>query len=173
MGRSAAHDSRGERREHRDPRSVVDGGDILYDAAMRWLVHGKLQSSVSEALRRHGHATRAPAELRLTADASAAEVFSAARRHQVEVVTSDPSLAAAPYADHVPFGRCLVFLHVGDGEVEQDDAIDRLFLRYKRLTPGRMYTITPSRVKIRQLPGEGSEIRNIELIRSDPKGEED
>ena len=38
------------------------------------------------------------------------------------------------------------------GDIEQDDAVDRLFTRYKRLSPGRLYTITPSRVKILQLP---------------------
>ena len=32
-------------------------------------------------------------------------------------------------------------------------AIERLLERYRRLTPGRLYTITPNRVKIRQLPG--------------------
>jgi hypothetical protein len=46
-----------------------------------------------------------------------------------------------------------VFLQLEGGDVEQDDAIDRLFARYKRLSPGRMYTVTGTRVKIRQLPG--------------------
>jgi hypothetical protein len=31
--------------------------------------------------------------------------------------------------------------------------VDRLFDRYKRLSPGRLYTVTGSRVKVRQLPG--------------------
>jgi hypothetical protein len=46
--------------------------------------------------------------------------------------------------------------------VEQDDAITRLFERYKRLTPGRLYTVTGSRVKIRQLPAGGRSPRDIE-----------
>ena len=35
----------------------------------------------------------------------------------------------------------------------QATAIPRLFKRYPRLTPRRLYTVTPNRVKIRQLPG--------------------
>jgi hypothetical protein len=45
-----------------------------------------------------------------------------------------------------------VFLQLPGADVEQDDAIDRLFTRYKRLTPGRLYTVTETRVKVRQLP---------------------
>jgi predicted GTPase len=45
-----------------------------------------------------------------------------------------------------------VLLDVPVGDLEQDDAIDRLFARYKRLTPGRLYIVTPGRVKVRQLP---------------------
>jgi hypothetical protein len=35
----------------------------------------------------------------------------------------------------------------------QAEAIGRFFERYPRPAPGRLYTITPSRVKVRQLPG--------------------
>ena len=55
--------------------------------------------------------------------------------------------------DAPPFGRSVVYLHLEGGDVEQDDAVTRLFERYKRLTPGRLYTVTASRVKVRQLPG--------------------
>jgi hypothetical protein len=58
----------------------------------------------------------------------------------------------APFELGVPFGRSIVFLQLEGGDVEQDDAIDRLFKRYKRLSPGRLYTVTTSRVKVRQLP---------------------
>ncbi len=67
-------------------------------------------------------------------------------------MTSDQSLAEAPFGGEASFKRSIVYLNVGDGEVEQDDAIDRLFKRYKRLSPGRLYTVTGSRVKVRQLP---------------------
>jgi hypothetical protein len=46
----------------------------------------------------------------------------------------------------------MVYLQLDGGDVEQDDAIDRLFKRYKRLSPGRLYTVTAARVKVRQLP---------------------
>jgi hypothetical protein len=62
-------------------------------------------------------------------------------------------MAEAPFLLEQAFGRSLVYLQLEGGDVEQDDAIDRLFDRYKRLTPGRLYTVTGSRVKIRQLPG--------------------
>jgi hypothetical protein len=45
-----------------------------------------------------------------------------------------------------------MFLQWPGGAVEQDDAVDRLFTRYKRLTPERLYTVTETRVKVRQLP---------------------
>jgi hypothetical protein len=46
----------------------------------------------------------------------------------------------------------MVFLQLTGGEVEQDDAIDRLFARYKSPKPGMLYTVTENRVKVRQLP---------------------
>ncbi len=63
-------------------------------------------------------------------------------------------LAEAPLAEAAPaFGRSVVFLQLEGGDVEQDDAVTRLFDRYKRLAPGRIVTVTATRVKIRQLPG--------------------
>jgi hypothetical protein len=85
--------------------------------------------------------------------ASAAEVFEASHAKQLDILTNDAELVKAPFESAVKFGRSIVFLQLEGGDVEQDDAIDRLFKRYKRLTPGRLYTVTGSRVKIRQLPG--------------------
>ena len=55
----------------------------------------------------------------------------------------------------------MVHLNVDEGEIEQDDAIDRLFTRYKRLSPGRLYTVTGGRVKVRQCR---KDIKNSLLI---------
>ena len=121
---------------------------------MRWLVHGNLSSAVAEALVRHGHKAHAPADVELAPDAPPEDVFVTAHAKQLDVVTNDPKLASAPFESELKFGRSLVFLQLTGGDVEQDDAIDRLFTRYKRLTPGRMYTVTENRVKIRQLPGQ-------------------
>src|SRR4051794_12873144 len=119
---------------------------------MRWLLHGNLTPAVGEALRRHEHIASAPAELLIEAD-SPAGFLQAAGAKQLDVITADPELAGAPFGDTpIKFNRSIVFLQLPGGDVEQDDAIDRLFERYKRLSPGRLYTVTATRVKIRQLP---------------------
>jgi hypothetical protein len=121
---------------------------------MRWLLHGQMTPAVSEALRRHGHEARQPADINLSPEAPPADVLKAADAHQLDLVTADQVVATAPFGEDRPrFHRSIVYLNVGKGDVEQDDAVDRLFTRYKRLTPGRLYTVTNSRVKIRQLPG--------------------
>ncbi len=79
--------------------------------------------------------------------------LAAAKKAQLDVMTADPAMASVPFAEGAtPFNRTIVFLQLAGGDVEQDDAIDRLFTRYKRLAPGRLYTVTEKRVKIRQLP---------------------
>ncbi len=93
------------------------------------------------------------AELGLSPDAAPSDIFKAAQKKQWDILTTDGALADAPFAQKQPFNRTIVHLHLEGGDVEQDDAIDRLFERYKRLSPRRLYTVTPTRVKIRQLPG--------------------
>lgn len=119
---------------------------------VRWLLHGNLTTAVGEALKRHGHEARSPGDIGLRSDVAPAEVLQAAHKAQLDIMTTDGALAEAPFGRALRFARTLVLLHAGDGEVEQDDAIDRLFERYKRLSPGRLYTVTGSRVKVRQLP---------------------
>src|SRR6478672_5459522 len=109
---------------------------------MRWLLHGPMTTAVADALKRHGHQASATADLNLPPETA-----------PVDVLLTDGALAEAPFLLDKPFGRSIVYLQLEGGDVEQDDAIDRLFDRYKRLTPGRLYTVTGSRVKIRQLPG--------------------
>jgi hypothetical protein len=126
-----------------------------YDAAMRWLLYGNLAPAVGEALRRHGHTASTPAELNIeTTDLS--ELLEAAGKKQVDVLTNDADLANVPFAGGSAFKRSLVFLQLEGGEVEQDDAVDRLFQRYKRLSPRRLYTVTGTRVKVRQLPDKSA-----------------
>lgn len=122
---------------------------------MRWMLHGQITEAAAEALVRHGHSAERLAGL--PADAPAAEVLEAASARQLDLLTSDAAVVEAIYAKpgaaRGRFARALVYLQLEAGEVEQDEAIDRLFERYKRLTPGRMYTLTAARVKVRQLPG--------------------
>ena len=133
---------------------------------MRWLLHGKVTVAAAEALKRHRQEVAEPSQLGLSSDATGAVVLESARKGQLEVMTTDPALAQAPFDGATGFARTLVFLNVEAGEVEQDDAIDRLFERYKRLSPGRLYTVTGSRVKVRQLPprvaGESPRARKLE-----------
>src|SRR4051812_2440210 len=120
---------------------------------MQWLLHRSMTFAVGEALKRHKHQVHEMPELELPADAAPAEVFNAAQKKQWDILTTDAALAEVPFSQNQPFNRTIVHLHLEGGDVEQDDAIDRLFERYKRLAPRRLYTVTPTRVKIRQLPG--------------------
>jgi hypothetical protein len=123
-----------------------------YDPPMRWLLHGSLAPAVKEALVRHGHTAVSAPESDLPPDAGYAEILSYAHAKQLEILTTDQSLATHLFEHPQKFKQLIVYLQLPGGEVEQDDAIDRLFERYKRLTPGRLYTVTATRVKIRQLP---------------------
>ncbi len=91
-------------------------------------------------------------ELKLSDPANLFELLKAAEQKQWDIVTADQALANAPFEHCFPFNQCIVYLQLEGGDVEQDDAIDRLFGRYKRLSPSRLYTVTGKRVKIRQLP---------------------
>ncbi len=122
---------------------------------MRWLLHGPMTSAVADALRRHGHEAVDLLSVGLPPEADAASVVRCAQQMQLDLLTSDAAVPLAVYSMDLWFHRSIVFLQLDGGDVEQDDAIDRLFKRYPRLTPGRLYTLTASRVKIRQLPARG------------------
>ena len=121
-------------------------------STMRWLLHGNLTPAVSEALKRHEHTPVDLAAVGLDAAAEPRTVLEAAKKGQLDLLTADAALAQSPFELDFWFDRSMVYLQLEGGDVEQDDAIDRLFARYKRLSPGRLYTVTGSRVKVRQLP---------------------
>lgn len=121
---------------------------------MRWVLHGNLSSAVADALARHEQKPFPIAELGVDPSAAPREVVKAAQSKQLELMTTDASLINAIFDEDIWFNRVVVFLQLEGGDVEQDDAVDRLFERYKRLTPGRLYTVTGSRVKVRQLPSK-------------------
>jgi hypothetical protein len=120
---------------------------------MRWVLHGNLTTAVKDALVRHEQKPFDVSELGLAAGASAFELIKTAQTKQLDVLTADASLVSAIFDEKIFFNRVVVYLHLEGGDVEQDDAIDRLFERYPRMTAGRLYTVTGSRVKVRQLPG--------------------
>jgi hypothetical protein len=120
---------------------------------MRWVLHGNRTAAVRDALIRHEQKPFDVSELGLADGSSAFEFFKTAQQKQLDVMTTDASLVNAIFDEKIYFNRVVVFLQLEGGDVEQDDAVDRLFERYPRLTPGRLYTVTGSRVKVRQLPG--------------------
>lgn len=119
---------------------------------MKFVLHSMIDPAVADALQRHGHEPHAAAELELTAREKYVDFLRAAQSKQWDVLTADDQLIDGIYEDKIWFNRTIVFLQLPGGAVEQDDAIDRLFTRYKRLTPERLYTVTETRVKVRQLP---------------------
>lgn len=120
---------------------------------MRFLLYGNLTPAVAAAITRHGHVAADLAMADLPTDIPVGELPAQLHRKQLDVVTNNDSLLAAAEAFSGKFDRCIVYLQLSGGEVEQDDAIDRLFARYKRLSPKRIYTVTETRVKVKQLPG--------------------
>ena len=119
---------------------------------MRWLLHGTMTTAVADALKRHGHHATNMVDAGLPPAAAPVDVLTFAGAAQLDVLTTDATMAEAPFLLGQPFDRSIVYLQLEGGDVEQDDAVDRLFGRYKRLSPGRLYTVTGSRVKVRQLP---------------------
>lgn len=119
---------------------------------MRWLIWGGVTEAAAEAMRRHGHTVLRAGEAGVPEAASPGEVLRAAHQKQLDVLTDDAALVHALFEERPKFIRTLVYLQLSGGEVEQDDAVDRLFERYKRLSPQRVYTVTETRVKVRQGP---------------------
>ena len=122
---------------------------------MRILLAGQppLTAAVAEALVRHGHQPVTPDSIGLKAESPKDQIIKEAEKSQLDILTADPDLVEAPYQNDLWFKRTIIFLQLQGGDVEQDDAIDRLFTRYKRLNPRHLYTVTETRVKTRQLPG--------------------
>lgn len=120
---------------------------------MRFLLYGPFGPRVAEALRELGHAATYLADLEVAKDPTAAQVIEACRARQFELMTASRELldGILPGSGRSEvFGRVIVYLQ--DQPEEHELAIHRLFERYKRLTPGRLYTVTGGRVKVRQLP---------------------
>jgi predicted nuclease of predicted toxin-antitoxin system len=121
---------------------------------MRWLLHGKLTPAVAEALKRHDQTPVTLAEAGLTETSPLAEVLETAKKKQLDILTADGDLPDEVFKQDLYLKRTIVYLQLAGEDVEQDDAIDRLFERYKRLSIDRLYTVTETRVKVRQLPSK-------------------
>lgn len=119
---------------------------------MRWLLHGNFTSAVKEALVRHGHSAETVSEVAGGSSVDTDELLALVKRSQRDLITNDKDLIQRLLDRPARLDRSVVHMQLAGGDVEQDDAIDRLFERYKRLKPGMLYTVTETRVKIRQLP---------------------
>jgi len=109
-------------------------------------------ATIRPALERHEHTCHLPEEL---PDAPPPETLGdpavllpLLSKKQWNLVTTNADLVRDLYEKKSEFAGSIVLL-LSDAA----DPIDRLFDRYKRLSPRRLYTVTGSRVKIRQLPG--------------------
>ncbi len=121
---------------------------------MQFLLHSELDSLVGEALVRQGHRIHLMAELsdeNQAAPVTPKKLLKELARRQWCLVTADRDFIHLVYDQSIPFPLCLVLLLTAADQ--QAISVDRLFERYKRLTSKRLYTVTPGRVKIRQLPG--------------------
>jgi hypothetical protein len=123
---------------------------------MRFLLIGNnppLTPAVAAAVVRHGHQAATPESIHVTDATPKDELLKTAQKAQLDLITADPDVADAAFKHDIYFQRSIIFLQLAGGDVEQDDAIDRLFERYKAPRPKRLYTVTETRVKVRQLPG--------------------
>jgi predicted nuclease of predicted toxin-antitoxin system len=118
---------------------------------VRFLLHGNLNPSLKAAVERHGHKAFAPTEVEIPPDADAAAVMTAAHVKQLDILTNDREFALFARTTALKFDRSIVYLQLAGEEIEQDDAVDRLFARYKAPKPRQMYTVTETRVKVLQL----------------------
>ncbi len=100
-----------------------------------------------------GHKVITADEAGVEASSTGPDLLDAARRGQFEIVVADRETLNTLLPEsgrRETYGRVLVYLHAGEDEAAL--AVVRLFDRYKRLTPGRLYSVSPQRVKVSQLP---------------------
>ena len=119
---------------------------------MRFLLQGNFTRAVTDALVRHGHTAQTVGEAVADSAVDTTELLSLVRKSQQDLLTNDKTIIQYLLDHSTKLDRSVVYLQLEGGDVEQDDAIDRLFERYSRLKPGMLYTVTETRVKIRQLP---------------------
>ncbi|MEM8875537.1 MAG: hypothetical protein AAGD32_14920 [Planctomycetota bacterium] len=108
---------------------------------MRFLPHN-LPDVVIATLTELGH-THEPVP---PADLQPLELFKICRSMQAELLTADHDLAEQASIAMLGKTRLAVYLRE-----PTPDAVRKLFDRFKRLTPGRLYTATASNAKVRQL----------------------
>ena len=91
------------------------------------------------------------AEAGLEGTTDAGELMTAAHVKQLDVLTNDREFAHFARTTSLKFDRSIIYLQLEGEDVERDDAVDRLFARYKSPKPRQLYTVTETRVKVQQL----------------------
>jgi hypothetical protein len=129
---------------------------------MRFLMLGAVQPEAAAALAAREHVCHRLPEL--TDDSAVFEeaagnaeaLLPLLEKRGWHLLTTDRGVVGQVYEKKVSFsGVIVLILDDPAGPADQGRAVARLFERYRRLTPRRLYTVTPNRVKIRQLPGAG------------------
>lgn len=120
---------------------------------MQFLLHGGLATNVADAMVRQGHHIHFAEELSEAnaPTASPEELLGELSRRQWCLLTADRDFIHMVYDRRITFSLCMVLLIAEPDQL--GTSVDRLFDRYKRLSLKRLYTVTPGRVKVRQLPG--------------------
>jgi len=111
---------------------------------MRFVLHGEISEEVRAALIAAGHGCYALEEV----PEDVAELLGELGKRQWDLMTVDGEFVRQIYERKVAFGGVVVQILGG-----AENVVERLFERYPRLTGRRLYMVTRSRVKIRQLPG--------------------
>ncbi|HEY4328740.1 MAG TPA: hypothetical protein VGN88_03320 [Phycisphaerae bacterium] len=124
---------------------------------MQFLIHGELDKGVAKWLAKEEHVCHTIGELPEDSEGvigDPAVLLPLLAKKQWNLITTDSQLVRSLYDKKVLFAGVVVHILEEPGaKLDGLDAVKRLFERYKRLTARRLYTVTPSRVKIRQLPG--------------------
>jgi hypothetical protein len=126
---------------------------------MRFLTLGDIHPDALAAMTRHEQTCEPFEDLASEEDDAGAldsprQALRLLTRDQRQLLTTDNGFVHTLYEEKLSFAGVIVLI-LDSAAGDQAAAIDRLFERYPRLTPRRLYTITGSRVKIRQLPGAG------------------
>ncbi|MCL2647029.1 MAG: hypothetical protein FWD61_08485 [Phycisphaerales bacterium] len=128
---------------------------------MQFFLHGGIHPDTQTALLKNKHVCHTLLEFAEDSAASEEMVNDPMRfvpllaKKQWNLITTDADFVRQLYEHKIAFDGIIVQIveSPADDPRMQITAIPRLFERYPRLTPRRLYMVTRSRVKIRQLPG--------------------
>jgi hypothetical protein len=113
---------------------------------MRFYLDASVNAEVAKRLGDMGHHTEAHVPDEVEAS-SAAELCQWMMKSGLQLVTADKTFVAGIYEKAAAFQGIIIFLQAPSKDIAD------VFERYPTLKPGRLYTLTANKVKVRQLPG--------------------